>query len=139
MKNSLHTAIKFTIEKEPSSNSSTFFHVQIQLTDKGYDTCIWRKTTNTGLLPHYKANCPKTWKSGLIMCFLHRAKNICSSCELYLQELNKLRIIFQKNGFPNLFINYTFKKFEELKANTKKKMRKKFFTIGLPYFEKKFH
>ena len=55
------------------------------------------------------------------MRFLHRAKNICSTCELYLQELNKLRVIFQMNGHPNLFINDTIKKFEELKANTKEK------------------
>ena len=74
------------------------------------------------------------------MCFLHRAKNICSSCELYLQELNKLRVIFQMNDYPNLFIKDTIKKFEELKANTKvkkEKCEKDFlFTIGLPYFGK---
>ena len=71
------------------------------------------------------------------MCFLHRANNICSTCELYLQELNKLRVIFQMNGYPNSFINDTIKKFEKLKANTKEKEKceKDFlFTIGLPYF-----
>ena len=67
--NSQHATIKFTTEKETNSKSLTFLDVQIQLTDKGYDTCVWRKSTNTGLLLNYKANCPKTWKSGLIMCF----------------------------------------------------------------------
>ena len=61
------------------------------------------------------------------MSFLYRAKNICCTCELYLQELNKLRGIFQMNGYPNLFINDTIKKFEKLKANTKKKTWKRFF------------
>ena len=38
MLNSLHTAIKLTIEKKTNSKSLTFLDVQIQLTDKGYDT-----------------------------------------------------------------------------------------------------
>ena len=76
------------------------------------------------------------------MCFLHRAKNICSTCKLYLQELYKLRAIFQMNGYPNLFINDTIKKFKELKANTKEKEKcgkDVLFTIGLPYFGKISH
>ena len=109
--------------------------IQIQLTDKGYDTCVWRKPTNTGLLLYYIANCPKTWKTVLTMCFLHRAKNICSTCELYLRELDKLRGIFQRNGYPNLFINDTIKKLEKLKANTKeKKSVKNIFYLQLVYY-----
>ena len=60
MLNSQHAAIKFTIENETNSKSLTFLDVQIQLTDKGYDTCVWKKPTNTGLLLNYKTNCPKT-------------------------------------------------------------------------------
>ena len=104
-----------------------------QLTDKGYDTCVWRKPTNIRLLINYKANCSKTWKSDLIMCFLRRAKNICSTSELYLQELIKLRVIFKMNGYPNLFINDTIKKFEKLKANTKK-CEKEFFIYNCSRF-----
>ena len=46
----------------------------------------------------------------------------------------EIRVSFQKNGYPNLFINDTIKKFKKLKANTKKeKCEKDFvFTIGLP-------
>ena len=98
----------------------TFFDVQIQLTDKGYDTCVWRKPINTGLLLNDRANCVKTRKSDLIMCILHRAKSICSICKLYLQELNKLSVVFQKNDYPNLFIKDTIKKFEEFKEKKRK-------------------
>ena len=98
MLNSQHAVIRFAMEKETKRKSFIFLDVQIQLSDKGYDTCVWRKPTNTGLLLNYKANCPKTWKSGHIMCFLHRDKNICSTCEIYLKELKKLRVIFQING-----------------------------------------
>ena len=112
------------------------------MADKGYYTCVWRKPTSIGLLLNYKANCPKTWKSGLVVCFLHRDKNTFSTCKLYLQELNKLRVIFHKNGYSNLFINGTLKEFEKLKANTKKKEKceKDFiFTIGLSYYGKTSH
>ena len=40
MFNSQHTAIKFTTEKETNSKYFTYFDVQIQLNDKGYDTCV---------------------------------------------------------------------------------------------------
>ena len=73
---------------------------------------------------------PKHGNLVLLCVFLHRAKNICSTSELYLQEVNKLRVIFQMNGYPNLFINDTIRKFEELNANTKdKEKREKAFFI----------
>ena len=53
MLNSQHASIKFTIKKETNSKSLTFLDVQIQLTDKGYDTCIWTKSTNIGLLLNF--------------------------------------------------------------------------------------
>ena len=75
--------------------------------------------------------------------FFTCVKNICSTCELYLQELNKLPVIFQMNGSPNLFISDTIKKFEELKANTKEKEKCEkdflFTIIALPYFGKISH
>ena len=92
--NSQHAVIKFIIEKETNSKSLTFLDVQIQLTDKGYDERVWRKPTNTGLLLNYKANCPKTWKSGLIKCFLHRAKN--TEWSLEKQKICQTTIHFYK-------------------------------------------
>ena len=81
MLNSQHAAIKFTIEKETNCKSLTFLDVQIQLTDKRYHTCVWRKPTNTGLLLNSKANCPKTWKSSL-MCFF------CIVLKIYALHVN---------------------------------------------------
>ena len=42
MLNSQHEAIKFTIKKDTNtySKSLTYLDIQIQLTDKGYDTCV---------------------------------------------------------------------------------------------------
>ena len=53
------------------------------------------------------------WKTGLILCFLNRAKMICSSKELFNQEANYLDNIFFKNGYPNWFFDQSFKKFKD--------------------------
>ena len=92
--NSQHKAIKFTLEKATPTKSLNFLDVQIQLNTYGYDTCMNRKPSNSGMLLNFNATCPTTWKSGLISCLLCRAKCICSSYNLYMQELKKLRIIF---------------------------------------------
>ena len=71
------------------------------------------------------------------MCFLHQAKSICSNYELYLKEVQKLRLMFNNNGYSNSFIDNTHKKFEEQSAaknNSQKTEKDFFFTISLPYF-----
>ena len=45
--NAQHKDIKFTIEK--ATNTLNFLDVEIKMNDTAYDTCIWRKPTNTGL------------------------------------------------------------------------------------------
>ena len=135
--NSQHNDIKFTIEQSTKANTLSFLDVQVKLLNDGYETNVWRKSTNTGLLLNFNAMCPKIWKSGLIMCFLHRAKSICSNYELYLKEVQKLRLIFNNNGYSNWFIDNTLKKFEEQSAAKNKSQKTEkdfFFTLGLPYF-----
>ena len=76
-------------------------------------------------------------KSGLIMCFLHQAKCICSNYELYLKEVQKLRLIYSNNGYFIWFIDNTLKQFEEqsaAKTNSQKPEKDFVFTLGLPYF-----
>ena len=135
--NSQHKDIKFTLEKNTNRENLPFLDVQIKLNDAGYDTCVWRKPTNAGLLLNFNGLCPNTWKSGLIMCWLHRAKQICSSTELYVQELKRLRHIFHNNRYPDWFINNTIKKFEKRQNNPPDKYEPDFlFTIGIPFFGK---
>ena len=71
----------------------------IKRNDTSYDTSVWQKPTNTGLLSlKFNTLGPNAWKSGLIMRLLHRAKKICSTTELYERELKRLRHIFCDNG-----------------------------------------
>ena len=58
-----------------------------------------------------------------------------------MRKLNNLRVIFQKNGYPNLFISNIIKKFQKLKTNTNKKEKRKnefLFTIAFLILEKIF-
>ena len=109
--NSFHKNIKFTIEK--ATEKISFLDVQIDLNETGYNTSVWRKPTNTGFLLNFNAKCPKIWKSSLIMCFLHRAKFICSKEVLFKNEVNNICNIFLKNGYPQWFIINTINKYEE--------------------------
>ena len=135
--NSQHNDIKFTIEQSTKANTLSFVDVQVKLLSDGYETNVWHKSMNTGLLLNFNAMSPKIRKSGLIMCFLHRAKCICSNYELYLNEVQKFRLIFNNNGYFNWFIDNTLKKFEEQPAeknNSQKTENDFFFTLGLPYY-----
>ena len=48
--NSQHNDIKFTIEQSVKANTLSFLDVQVKLLNDGYETNVWRKSTNTCLL-----------------------------------------------------------------------------------------
>ena len=101
--NAQHKNIKFTVEH--ASETIPFLDVEIKLTDSGVDTWVWRKPTNTNLLLNFNAFCPLKWKSGLILCLLNRAKQICSSDALFREETVKLKTIFKANDYPRKFFD----------------------------------
>ena len=71
------------------------------------------------------------------MCLLHRVKKICSSTELYVQELKRLRLIFRYNRYPEWYINKTLQKFEKRQNSLPDKYKTDFpFAIGIPFFGK---
>ena len=45
------------------------------------------------------------WKSNLISCMLNLDKNICSNCQLFEIETEKLKSMFCNNGYPNYFFD----------------------------------
>ena len=58
-----------------TTQSLRFLDVERKILENGFESLAWRKPFfHTGVLLNFNAICPKTWTSGLIMRFLHRAK-----------------------------------------------------------------
>ena len=101
--NNLHQNLSFTCEF--GGESIPFLDMRITLEDNKIKTNVFRKKTNTDVFLHYKSNVPTKWKVGLIKCFIHRAKIICSDKSSLNEEMEKLREIFSRNGYPKYFFD----------------------------------
>ena len=73
------------------------------------------KKTHTGVLLNYTAIAPSKWKFGLIICLLNRIWGICSDNNYFQQEVEKLKTMFLKNGYPVKFFNSAFEQFQKSK------------------------
>ena len=113
--NSQHDNIKFTIEK--STNTLQFVDVDIKISENTVDTWVWRKLTNTGLFLNFAATCPIKWKSGLVLCMLHRARLICSSDSLFFREVEILKSLCSANNYPTQFFDKILLKFLVLSSH----------------------
>ena len=110
--NNQHPNIKFTVE-ESENNVLAFLDTQISIKDDEFQSCVFRKKTNTDVLLNNDAICPVSWKRGLIFGALNRAKMICSTQELFSKEVFKLRDIFSRNGYSNIFFNKVLDSFNQ--------------------------
>ena len=108
--NSQHNNIKFTVELP--SDTIPFLDVEIRLNETLIDTWIYRKPTNTNLILNFNALCSAKWKSGLILCFLNRAKRICSSDFLFDKEVSMLKKMFLNNGYSSSFFDKILASFQ---------------------------
>ena len=113
--NSLHSNIKFTVEK--SSGSLPFLDVEIHLSDGKCETMVFRKETYTGVMLNFKAIAPLKWKAGLIQCMLNRARRICSTPKLFQKEVVTLKRLFSQNSYPAHFFDKEVSKFENKNVN----------------------
>ena len=101
--NSQHKNLQFTMEK--STNTLPSLDMELKIHNNNLQSWIWRKPTHTGVFLNFKAICPLKWKSNLISCMLNRVKNIFSNGQLFQIEIEKLRLMFCNNGYPNYFFD----------------------------------
>ena len=139
MLNSQHKNIKFTAEH--AAETIPFLDVEIKLNDSGLDTWVWRKPTHTNLLLNFNAFCPLKWKSRLILCFLNRAKLICSNISSFEKEIQKLKTMFKANDYPGRFFDKILQQFLKSDENqssnsTQPSQSAHEFPISLPYLGK---
>ena len=110
----------------------------IRQSDGTLTTQVYRKPTYTGLYLRWGSFVPKQYKIGLVKCFIHRAWHICSRSEHFSQEMDFVKSVLMKNGYPQNFRNSLFKKFLQSKYRADIKYpvfgpQNKSIYISLPY------
>ena len=115
--NNLHADISFTVEI--GGKVLPFLDTKIELTDNGFTSTVFRKSTNTDVILNYSSVAPTKWKTGLIKCLIHRANRICSTKPLLRKEIDHLRSMFYRNGYPKrLFDQIVEEYWEKQEAKT---------------------
>ena len=97
--NSRHTNIDFTCEVE-NNKLLPFLDLHVERTESCFSTSIYRKATFTGLLSKFESFTPLKYKENLIGTLIHRAYKLCSSFMKFDVEVNFLKTILSKNGYP---------------------------------------
>ena len=103
--NGVHKKIKFTVEKE-TNDELAFLDILVKRQDNRFLTSVFRKKTFTGSYLNFQSNCSMKRKLNLIRTLCHRAIKICSP-ELLANEINQIKLLLNKNGYPQELVNKT--------------------------------
>ena len=108
--NRQHQNIKFTFEAE-NENPISFLDIKITRDNNKFMTSVYRKLTFSGVFTNIGSFIPKSHKYNLLFTLLHRAFKLCSNFERFHLEIDKLKTIFENNGYPKSFVDFCFKKY----------------------------
>ena len=136
--NACHANIKFTTEEE-KDNSMPFLDFLFVRENGKFTSSVYRKPTFTGVYTHFQSLIPDEYKIGLISTLLHRIYNISSSFINIVTEVNNLKNIMRKNGYPKSVIDKCIFRFFNKIFTTKKQVQtaeKKKLLLVLPYLGK---
>ena len=118
--NCQHENIRFPSEIE-HENSISLLDIKISRDNNKFKTSVLCKPTFSGDFTNFGSFIPKSYKYDLLFTDLHRAFKLCSNFELFHQEINKLKTIFENNGYPKSFVDLYTKKYLD-KVFIKKKV-----------------
>ena len=108
--NTRYPNIQFTWEEE-SNNKISFLDVSITRMNSKLVMSLYRKKTFSGVYTNYNSFLSLKYKKGLIHTLLFRAFNICADYNTFHNEVQYLKLIWQKNYFLYFFIDNSFKRF----------------------------
>ena len=94
----------FTIETE-QNNKISFLDVNVIREHGKFIRSVYQKPTFSGVYTHFDSFFTDTYKIDMIYNLVNRCFRICSSWSMFHQQLILLREIFQKNGYPENFID----------------------------------
>ena len=103
-------------------------------------TSVYRKPTFSGVFTNFESFIPKSYKYNLLFTLLHRAFKLCSNFERFHQEIDKLKTIFENNGYPKSFVDLCIKKYLDnvfIKNEVVLKASKKELICVLPFLGKR--
>ena len=129
--------MSFTIETE-RNNKISFLDINFIREQGKFITSVYRKPTLSGVYTHFDSFLRDTYKIGMIYTLVNGCFRICSSWSMFHQQFILLREIFQKNGYPENFIDRYFKLFLNRIPILKEKVptvEKKPLRLVLPYVE----
>ena len=115
----------------------SFLDVNIIREKDKFITSVYRKPTFSGIYTHFDSFLPSSNKISLLHTLLYRCFRICSDWTKFHLELVKLTDVFKNSGYPENFINNSFKVFlDDNKYRMQEKvitMPKKTLFLVLPY------
>ena len=103
-------------------------------------TSVYRKPTFSGVFTNFGSFIPKSYKYNLLFTLLRRAFKLCSNVERFHKEIDKLKTIFENNGYPKSFVDFCINKYLDkvfIKKEVVLKASKKELICVLPFLGKK--
>ena len=94
--NFIDTHIKFTIEL-PGTDRLPLLDTLTKPTPNSIESTVYRKPTHTDRYLDYKSNHPISAKLSVIHTLVHRAKQVCSTPEFLVREMDHLHKVLQDN------------------------------------------
>ena len=104
-----------------NENSISFLDIKITKDNNKFMTSVYRKPTFSGVFTNFGSFIPKLYRYNLLFTLLHRAFKLCSNFERFHPEIEKLKTIFEQNGYPKSFVDFCIKKYLD-KVFIKKKV-----------------
>ena len=102
--NSLHPALKFTMESE-EDGELPFLDMKV-INNNGQLSSTWySKPTDTGLIMNYHSMAPKRYKRSVVLGFVHRIFRACSCWANFHISLERAKKVLEWNQYPPAFYN----------------------------------
>ena len=100
--------MSFSFEQEINDK---FLEVEVSRQQSKFVTSVYTKPTFSGVYTHFDSFLPEVYKVDMIYTLAYRCFKICSDWAKFHEELNFLKQVFLKNGYPLSFIDECFKMF----------------------------
>ena len=128
------SVLKFTYELNVE-RTIPFLDVLVENQDGNYVTKVYRKPTDKGQCLNARSECPSQYKTSVIRGAIRRAHRICSSWQLFDEELGRSKQILINNGYSNsefdqevgIFLQQIHRKDEKDKKSDEKKRIKVYY------------